>query len=117
MDDAVTALSRMMHRGAIAADGKTGDGSGLLLSIPRKFFAKGGSEEWNYFTELYAVVDIFWMMMRIEGNLQRCVTLLISEVCFERKCSHSNKPGVGGEKRFGVFSQIGPSLLFQSFRG
>ncbi len=33
LDDAVRALSRMMHRGAIAADGKTGDGSGLLLKI------------------------------------------------------------------------------------
>jgi glutamate synthase (NADPH/NADH) large chain len=34
LEDAVTSLSRMMHRGAIAADGKTGDGSGLLLSLP-----------------------------------------------------------------------------------
>ena len=38
IEDAVTSLSRMMHRGAVAADGKTGDGSGLLISIPRKFF-------------------------------------------------------------------------------
>ena len=38
LEDAVTSLSRMMHRGAVAADGKTGDGSGLLLSLPRKFF-------------------------------------------------------------------------------
>jgi glutamate synthase (NADPH/NADH) large chain len=27
----------MMHRGAVAADGKTGDGSGLLLSMPEEF--------------------------------------------------------------------------------
>ena len=38
--DAITALERMMHRGAIAADGKSGDGSGLLLSLPRKFMKK-----------------------------------------------------------------------------
>jgi len=31
--DALKALSRMMHRGAIAADGKSGDGSGLLFSM------------------------------------------------------------------------------------
>ena len=37
LDDAVTALERMMHRGAVAADGKTGDGSGLLLSMPEEF--------------------------------------------------------------------------------
>ncbi len=35
--NAIKALERMMHRGAIAADGKSGDGSGLLLSLPKKF--------------------------------------------------------------------------------
>ena len=35
--DAIKALERMMHRGAIAADGKSGDGSGLLLSLPKDF--------------------------------------------------------------------------------
>jgi len=38
VEDALTALSRMMHRGAIAADGKSGDGSGLLFSLPKKLF-------------------------------------------------------------------------------
>ena len=30
LEDAITALTRMVHRGAVSADGKTGDGSGLL---------------------------------------------------------------------------------------
>ena len=38
--DAITALERMMHRGAIAADGKSGDGSGLLFSLPTDFLKK-----------------------------------------------------------------------------
>ncbi len=59
LNDAVTALSRMMHRGAIAADGKTGDGSGLLLSIPRKFFAKVAKAEGIVLPEHYAVAMIF----------------------------------------------------------
>jgi len=59
LDDAVTALSRMMHRGAIAADGKTGDGSGLLLSIPRKFFAKEAEKAGITLPELYGVAMIF----------------------------------------------------------
>jgi glutamate synthase (NADPH/NADH) large chain len=33
VNDALKALERMMHRGAIAADGKSGDGSGLLFSM------------------------------------------------------------------------------------
>ena len=59
LDDAVTALSRMMHRGAIAADGKTGDGSGLLLSIPRKFFAKVAQKEGVVLPKHYAVAMVF----------------------------------------------------------
>ncbi|MGV6808773.1 MAG: glutamate synthase large subunit [bacterium] len=34
---AIHALERLTHRGAIAADGKTGDGCGLLLKIPDSF--------------------------------------------------------------------------------
>ena len=35
---AIHALARMQHRGAILADGKTGDGCGLLLQKPDRFF-------------------------------------------------------------------------------
>ena len=40
LNDALIALERMMHRGAIAADGKSGDGSGILVSLPKEFFKK-----------------------------------------------------------------------------
>ncbi|MCZ5638822.1 hypothetical protein O5511_03310 [Escherichia coli] len=39
MRTAIRALARMQHRGAILADGKTGDGCGLLLQKPDRFFA------------------------------------------------------------------------------
>ena len=31
---AIEALARLTHRGAVAADGKTGDGCGLLIKFP-----------------------------------------------------------------------------------
>jgi len=34
---ALTALSRLEHRGAIAADGKSSDGIGIMTGIPRDF--------------------------------------------------------------------------------
>src|SRR6187399_506094 len=34
---AIASLNRLTHRGAIASDGKTGDGCGLLLKKPGKF--------------------------------------------------------------------------------
>ena len=37
---ALQALSSLAHRGAVAADGKSGDGAGLLTQIPRKLFAR-----------------------------------------------------------------------------
>ncbi|NNU16861.1 glutamate synthase large subunit [Parvularcula sp. ZS-1/3] len=45
---AIEALKAVYHRGAVAADGKTGDGAGLRLDVAQDFFrskvAKGGHE-------------------------------------------------------------------------
>ncbi|HHE06070.1 MAG TPA: glutamate synthase large subunit, partial [Epsilonproteobacteria bacterium] len=59
LEDAITSLSRMMHRGAIAADGKTGDGSGLLLSLPKSFFTKDAQQNGVTLPETYAVAMVF----------------------------------------------------------
>ncbi|BFU78763.1 glutamate synthase large subunit [Arcobacter sp. 15-2] len=59
LEDAITSLERMMHRGAVAADGKSGDGSGLLLSIPDQFMRKIASESNIDLPQLYAVAMIF----------------------------------------------------------
>ncbi|WP_421717220.1 glutamate synthase large subunit [Arcobacter arenosus] len=59
LEDAITSLERMMHRGAVAADGKTGDGSGLLLSMPNKFMRKIANENGVDLPEKYAVAMIF----------------------------------------------------------
>src|SRR5580765_7374496 len=44
VDTAITSLNRLTHRGAIAADGKTGDGCGLLLKKPEKFLRAVAAE-------------------------------------------------------------------------
>ena len=36
---AIKALKAVWHRGAVDADGKTGDGAGILLGVPQDFFA------------------------------------------------------------------------------
>ncbi len=59
LEDAITSLSRMMHRGAVAADGKTGDGSGLLLSLPKSFFNKQAREDGIDLPSRYAVAMVF----------------------------------------------------------
>ncbi len=37
LTQALTALARLAHRGAIAADGKSSDGVGIMTAIPREF--------------------------------------------------------------------------------
>jgi len=45
---AISSLARMAHRGAIAADGRSGDGCGLLLQKPDSFFqAVAGESGWS----------------------------------------------------------------------
>ena len=59
LNDAITALERMMHRGAVAADGKTGDGSGLLLSMPEEFIRKEAQENGVELPKQFAVAAVF----------------------------------------------------------
>ncbi len=60
VDDAIKSLERMMHRGAIAADGKSGDGSGLLFSMPHKFFKKVAEQGNFVLPQNYAVAMVFY---------------------------------------------------------
>ncbi len=56
---AVTALGRMTHRGAVAADGKTGDGCGLLLKKPDVFLRAVAGENGIELSSNYAVGMVF----------------------------------------------------------
>src|ERR1700722_20541420 len=40
VDQAITALEHLDHRGAKGADEDTGDGAGILVQIPHEFFEK-----------------------------------------------------------------------------
>jgi len=56
---AIHALDRMQHRGGIAADGKTGDGCGLLMQKPNSFFQTIAAENGWKLSKKYAVGMIF----------------------------------------------------------
>ncbi len=56
---AIHSLSCMTHRGGIAADGKTGDGCGLLLATPKAFFRAVAEELGATLPELFAVGTVF----------------------------------------------------------
>ena len=56
---AIHSLSCMTHRGGVAADGKTGDGCGLLLAKPDAFFQQIAKELNFTLTANYAVGTVF----------------------------------------------------------
>ncbi len=59
IDTSISALARLTHRGAIAADGKTGDGCGLLLQKPDSFLRKQAKKLNIKLSKQYAVVMVF----------------------------------------------------------
>ena len=59
VETAIKALNRLTHRGAIAADGKTGDGSGILIKKPDGFLRRIASEQGFSLKRSYAVGCVF----------------------------------------------------------
>ena len=58
--NAITGLARMQHRGAILADGKTGDGCGISLQMPQQFFQTISKEMGLPLPEHFAVGMVFF---------------------------------------------------------
>src|SRR5579863_2133614 len=56
---AISSLNRLTHRGAIATDGKTGDGCGLLLKTPTKFLRAVAQEAGIALRPLFAAGLVF----------------------------------------------------------
>ena len=61
LEQAIESLTCMTHRGGIAADGKTGDGCGLLIQKPDEFFRTEVKEKFDVeLTEQYGVGSIMF---------------------------------------------------------
>jgi glutamate synthase (NADPH/NADH) large chain len=56
---AISSLNRLTHRGAIATDGKTGDGCGLLIKMPTRFLREVALEAGLSLTPLFAAGLVF----------------------------------------------------------
>ena len=83
--DAIKSLERMMHRGAIAADGKSGDGSGLLFSLPKKFLIKEARKEGVSLPKEFAVAMVFYKNRKNIEIFKSVCEKNDLKVVFERK--------------------------------
>src|SRR5271170_7325009 len=59
LQTAISSLNRLTHRGAIAADGKTGDGCGLLIKKPENFLRAAAHESGFSLHPLFAAGTVF----------------------------------------------------------
>jgi glutamate synthase (NADPH/NADH) large chain len=59
IETAIAALARLTHRGAVAADGKTGDGCGLLIKFPTEFLRTVGEEAGFALNQRFAAGTVF----------------------------------------------------------
>ncbi|MBC3765225.1 glutamate synthase large subunit [Neptunicella marina] len=68
---AIEGLDRMQHRGGIAADGKTGDGCGLLMQTPKAFFEHVAQQQGWSLAQNFAVGMIFMSQDPIKAQAAR----------------------------------------------
>src|SRR5271156_6821988 len=57
---ALTALERLTHRGGVDADGASGDGAGLLTSLPHEFFRARAEEQGIELPEVFGLGFAFF---------------------------------------------------------
>jgi glutamate synthase (ferredoxin) len=74
LQQALSALGRLAHRGATAADGKSSDGVGILAAVPRAFLLR----EANLSIDDTQVLGVGMVLIpteetRAEGLLERCL--------------------------------------------
>ena len=75
----IEALTCMTHRGGIAADGKTGDGCGLLLKMPESFFRTVAQESFSTeLAEKFAVGMVF--LSRDEAKAKQARSVLEAQI-------------------------------------
>src|ERR1700734_2365799 len=74
LQHALTALSRLEHRGAVAADGASSDGIGLMTAVPRQLLLAETGVELRH-EEKLGLGMAFWphAETRAEGVLEQCL--------------------------------------------
>jgi glutamate synthase (NADPH/NADH) large chain len=81
---AISALARLTHRGAVAADGKTGDGCGLLIKFPESFMRSVGEELGFRLADRFAAGTVFLSMDETDADKARqVIATAVAEIGLE----------------------------------
>ena len=77
---AIEALKAVWHRGAVDADGKTGDGAGLLVDLPVRFFDGAIEASGHRVTPNWLAVGMMFLPRTDLQAQETCRTIVESEI-------------------------------------
>ena len=76
----IAALKAVWHRGAVDADGKTGDGAGIHVEIPHDFFAEAVERSGDQLAHGRLAVGMVFMPKTDLGAQERCRQIVETEI-------------------------------------
>jgi len=76
----IQALKRVWHRGAVDADGKTGDGAGIHVQIPQEFFKEHIRATGHEPASTDIAVGMVFLPKTDLGSQERCRTIVETEI-------------------------------------
>ena len=79
LSQALNAVSNLTHRGAVLADGRTGDGSGVLFQLPEEFFKNEVKKAGENFGDEIAVGTFFIDNSKVDKSLKAVEKILKEE--------------------------------------
>ena len=80
VEGGIDALKAVWHRGAVDADGKTGDGAGILTQIPNNFFEDEIAKTGHQTREEPLGIGMMFLPRNDYSALEKCRTIIESEL-------------------------------------
>ena len=90
----VQALRVLYHRGAVDADGKTGDGAGIQLSIPKDFFIDKIKRTGHEHNDLPFAVGMIFLPRTDFAAQEKSRTIVESEIIKAVSYTHLTLPTI-----------------------
>ncbi len=109
VETAISALARLTHRGAVAADGKTGDGCGLLIKLPEGFLRAVAEEQGMQLGARFAAGTVFLSQeAKLAAAARKAIDTAVAEVGLEVAGWRAvpTDPSVCGERALRSLPQI-----------
>lgn len=82
IEDALNILINLEHRGGTGADGKTGDGSGILFQIPHRFF-KEEAQKLGVILPSEGDYAVGMFFLPVDSTEQKACVNIFEKLCYE----------------------------------